>query len=132
MVLMLGFVTFVILFGVFAVSPALAQQTSNVTITDGSGLGQMCVAARNCFNPHILHILSGTTVTWNNTDHFSHTVTSGSPYDDKPGMEFDSSLIAPDHTFTFTFEDIGTYHYFCEIHPWMRGEIDVTPNNILN
>ena len=110
--------------------PALAQQTANVTISNGSGLGQLCVAARNCFNGRVLHIETGATVNWMNIDKFSHTVTSGSPNDSQVGTIFDSGLIAPGKQFSFTFTKAGIYHYFCEIHPWMRGEVDVTQKHL--
>ena len=29
------------------------------------------------------------------------------------------------NTFEFTFNDAGTYPYFCMVHPWMTGEIIV-------
>ena len=124
--LLLGFVAVVMLFLMMNVSPSLAQQSSNVTITYDSGMDQLCVVERNCFNPTVLHVMVNTTVTWKNVDRFSHTVTSGNPYDDQTGAAFDSGLIAPEKGFSFTFKDAGTYPYFCEIHPWMRGEIDVT------
>ncbi len=114
-----------IFFAGFVPLAAMAQQTTNITIANGSGLGQLCVAARNCFHPSVLRITAGTTVTWKNNDEFGHTVTNGSPYNTQVGDKFDSSFIAPGKAFTFTFKDTGTYHYFCEIHPWMKGEIDV-------
>lgn len=126
MKLVIGFVAVVMLFGVLNVSPVLAQQASNVTIAYDSGMDQLCVAERNCFNPTVLHVIVNTKVIWKNIDRFSHTVTSGNPYDNQTGTDFDSGLIVPGKEFSFTFNDAGTYHYFCEIHPWMRGEVDVT------
>lgn len=105
--------------------PALAQQSVQVTITSSAGGGQSCVSAENCFDPPVLRIAVGTTVEWKNNDMFSHTVTSGSPYNSLVGVKFDSGLIAPEKSFAFTFKKTGTYHYFCEIHPWMKGEIDI-------
>jgi len=29
------------------------------------------------------------------------------------------------NTFTVKFEKAGTYHYFCDIHPWMTGDVTV-------
>jgi len=113
------------LFAGFATFSAAAQQTTSVTILDGSGLGLLCVAERNCFEPPLLHIVVGTTVTWKNNDKFSHTITSGSPYDNQVGDKFYSGLISPGKEFSFMFTNVGIYYYFCEIHPWMRGEIDV-------
>ena len=123
--LLFSFFAFAILFAGFATFSAAAQQTTNVTILDGSGLGLLCVAERNCFDPPLLHIVVGTTVTWKNNDKFSHTITNGSPYDSQVGDKFDSGLISPGKEFSFTFRNAGTYHYFCELHPWMRGEIDI-------
>jgi predicted secreted protein with PEFG-CTERM motif len=71
----------------------------------------------------------GGTVTWENVDNAAHTVTSGSPSDGPDGV-FDSSLImAPMQgvvkTFSHTFDDAGTYDYFCMVHPWMQGSVIV-------
>lgn len=55
----------------------------------------------------------------------SHTVTSGNPSDKQTGTVFDSGLIKPSNTFSYTFKDPGTYHYFCMVHPWMTGEVIV-------
>lgn len=125
MKLLLGFVAVTVLLSIVSFSPALAQQISHVTISYDSGMDELCLAAKNCFNSQSLQITTGTTVTWKNTDQYSHTITSGSPYDKQVGTEFDSGLVSPGNEFSFTFQDVGTYHYFCEIHPWMRGQIDV-------
>lgn len=107
--------------------PAFAQQAVQVTITRGAGGGQSCVSAENCFDPSKTSVPAGTTVIWKNTDEVSHTVTSGSPNDNETGTVFDSSLLAPQKTFAFTFKDAGTFHYFCQVHPWMTGEVIVGP-----
>ncbi len=71
------------------------------------------------FQPLILVVQPGTTVTWNNQDSVSHTVTS-----DTKG-EFDSGTIAPGKSFTHYFASPGTYRYHCSIHPNMIGRIAV-------
>ena len=121
----MGVLGFALVLGVLFTSPAFGQQTSDVTITKGAGAGQSCVAAKNCFDPSTLNVGKGTTVTWKNEDSVSHTVTSGNPTDNQTGTIFDSSLIPPGKEFTFTFKDAGTYHYFCQVHPWMSGEVIV-------
>ncbi|HJU12876.1 MAG TPA: plastocyanin/azurin family copper-binding protein [Candidatus Nitrosotalea sp.] len=108
-----------------AALPALAQKAAEVTIIKGAGADQSCVSAGNCFDPSKLDVSPGTTVTWTNTDQVSHTVTSGNPSDNQTGTVFDSSLIAPNKKFTFTFNTPGTFHYFCQVHPWMTGEVIV-------
>jgi len=118
-------VVFFTVIGSLTIPNAMAERTTNVLISDGSSLGQLCVAARNCFAPSVLHIGVGTTVLWKNVDKYSHTVTSGSPFDNHAGKVFDSGLILPGKEFEYAFNSAGTYHYFCEIHPWMKGEIIV-------
>ena len=111
--------------GIVVTIPAFAQQTDEVTIIKGAGSSPNCSSAKNCFDPSILNISTGTTVEWKNTDSVSHTVTSGKSTDNQTGTLFDSSLLAPGKSFSFTFENTGTYYYFCQVHPWMTGEIIV-------
>ena len=75
--------------------------------------------------PNPVTIAMGGTVTWENTDNAAHTVTSGSPADGPDGV-FDSSLImAGGASFSHTFDAVGTYDYFCMVHPWMAGSVIV-------
>lgn len=75
------------------------------------------------FKPGSLVAKAGTRVTWTNTDEITHTVTSGTP--DRLDDQFRSPLAGKGATFSFTFSRPGTYPYFCERHPSMRGEIRV-------
>lgn len=84
------------------------------------------------FQPADLTVDAGTTVTWEQTDAGAHTVTSGTVAQgaagvtEEPDGTFDSGEIAMGDTFEFTFDEPGTYPYFCTIHPaTMRGEIRV-------
>ncbi|MGH2739752.1 MAG: cupredoxin domain-containing protein [Actinomycetota bacterium] len=76
------------------------------------------------FKPSPLEVVAGTAVVWTNNDDIGHTVTAGAP-DDPDGL-FDGPLDGQGATFSFTFEEAGTYRYFCSIHPSMLGEIRVT------
>ncbi len=40
---------------------------------------------------------------------------------------FDSGLLAPGHSYSFTFPAAGTYAYHCSIHPSMVGSITINP-----
>jgi plastocyanin len=71
------------------------------------------------FDPSSITIEAGGTVTWTNAGDVTHTVTA----DDG---SFDSGDLASGDTYSFTFDEPGTYTYFCEIHPNMTGEIVVT------
>jgi plastocyanin len=74
------------------------------------------------FVPQELTVAVGTTVTWKNEDSFPHTVTSG--IRDSPTGLFDETVNAG-QTFSFTFDEAGTYNYYCRIHPGMDGVIIV-------
>ena len=77
-----------------------------------------------CYLPYELSVAVGTTVTWSNDDLAAHTVTSGNfPEDD--GL-FDSSVFMSGDTFEFTFSDVGTFDYYCFVHPWMAGIVNVS------
>ena len=71
------------------------------------------------FRPAELTVPAGTEVTWTNDDPTAHTVTA-----DDDG--FDSGVLDPGQTFSWTFETTGTVTYFCAIHPDMRGSITVS------
>jgi len=127
------------LVAILSVAPAFGQTANEVDIAKGSGASQTadCVAANNCFTPNPLTVAPGTQVTWKNTDTVSHTVTSGKPSDNQTGTVFDSGgLIKPGGTFQFTFQNAGTYDYFCIVHPWMTAQVivsgEATMSNMTN
>ncbi|MFL5734392.1 MAG: proprotein convertase P-domain-containing protein, partial [Chloroflexia bacterium] len=83
----------------------------------------------NFFNPTTITVNVGTTVTWTNGGGRSHTSTSDTAI-------WDSSLIGPGGTFSFTFNSVGSFAYHCNVHPTeMTGTINViagcapTPTN---
>ena len=82
-----------------------------------------CDTTNMCYLPSSLEVQVGDTVSWSNDDTAAHTVSSGTP-DGLDGI-FDSNLFMAGTTFEFTFDDIGTYPYFCMVHPWMTGEVIV-------
>src|SRR5438105_1767919 len=75
------------------------------------------------FNPATLNIDVGTTVIWTNLDSTSHDVA----ITDGPETWLSQELRqgqAAGHTFTKP----GKYHYFCEFHPNMQGDVIVGGN----
>ncbi len=70
------------------------------------------------FVPTSLTVDVGSTVTWTNQDGEPHTVISDS------GL-FRSAALDTNDKFTFRFEQPGTYHFVCSIHPQMVGTIIV-------
>jgi plastocyanin len=78
----------------------------------------------DCFIPSTVTISVDGTVTWQNSDNASHTATSGTASSGASG-HWDSSLVMAGGSFSHTFDQDGTYHYFCMVHPWMQGSVVV-------
>ena len=98
-------------------------QTHTVDMPMGTSVPG-CEETNECYLPADITINVGDTVEWINVDTAAHTVTSGSPADGPSGV-FDSSLVMADAVYAFTFEEAGTYDYFCMVHPWMVGSVTV-------
>lgn len=89
------------------------------------------------FTPARLEVAAGTTVTWTNRDaNVAHTITSGRPGNkgvpgvdegrpDRPDGLFDGAVETDGSSFEFTFDESGTYPYFCKVHPVMTGSVVV-------
>ena len=78
----------------------------------------------SCYDPYVVTTNVGQEVVWRNYDLGLHTVTSGTV--DAPTPEiFDSGSFKTYEYFRYTFDEAGTYNYFCAIHPWMEGIIVV-------
>lgn len=65
----------------------------------------------------------GFRVLWLNQDDAPHTVTQGTP--DKPEDGFRSNSLSKGDGFSHVFTSAGTFEYFCEIHPSMKGRVVV-------
>lgn len=61
------------------------------------------------FNPSSLAIAKGTTVKFTNKDNANHSATSS-------GGLFDSGKIESDKSYSYTFNNAGTYNIFCKYH----------------
>ena len=82
-----------------------------------------CEIDDNCYIPSHIVIKKGKQVTWINKDSAFHSVTSG--FYDVPSDLFDSGYLDPSEFYTLTFDEVGTYDYFCTLHPWMKGQVIV-------
>lgn len=73
------------------------------------------------YSPKVLTVKVGTKVTWTNQDTVAHTVTvtgaNGGP---------DSTLFGQNESYSYTFDKVGTYEYYCKPHPYMKGTVVVT------
>ncbi|HYY55553.1 MAG TPA: cupredoxin domain-containing protein [Candidatus Dormibacteraeota bacterium] len=92
-----------------AASPASPSASSATAAVDYQGFKAQ---------PATLEIAKGTKVTWTNKDSTTHTVTSGT---NRQGDGKFDGQVQPNETFTFTFNDAGTFEYFCGRHNSMVG-----------
>jgi len=106
------------------VPQATGPMSVDVSIPTGTAVPG-CEETNDCYLPDNVSINAGDTVIWANTDTAAHTVTSGTPTDGPDGT-FDSSLFMAGATFEVTFDDSGSYNYFCMVHPWMQGNVQVS------
>ncbi|KAF6245268.1 plastocyanin/azurin family copper-binding protein [Nitrosopumilus sp. b2] len=100
-----------------------SPKTINVSIPSGTA-APGCEETNECYIPYEVEITVGDTVSWSNDDTAAHTVTSGTPTEGPDGV-FDSSLVMAGAIYEFTFEQKGNYDYFCMVHPWMTGIVQV-------
>ena len=71
------------------------------------------------FNQKSLIMKKGDTVVWTNNDSAPHTVTGGAG---GPA----SGTLARGETYSFTFNNVGSFAYHCNFHPSMTGTVTVT------
>ena len=91
-----------------AISPTPTQQST---------IGSNIINIKNfSFNPGVLTVKKGSTVTWVNNDSSPHQIKSDS---------FNSSQLTNGQSFSFTFINSGTFDYSCAIHLTMIGKIIV-------
>ncbi len=79
----------------------------------------------DCYTPNPVTANIGDLVIFSNTDSESHFFTSGQISDNKIGVVFDSGLLDSNKIFAWSPENVGKFSYFCPIHPWMQGMINV-------
>lgn len=104
-------------------SEAPAQTTAAPAAVSPAGKGIAVAVQLFQFKPSPVNVPVGTRVTWTNGDDILHTVTSGTP--DTRSSVFDLPMQGKGVSVAFTFDQSGTYSYFCSRHESMRGEIRV-------
>ncbi|TBW36802.1 amicyanin [Siculibacillus lacustris] len=103
--------------GAPGVAPASAADALPTALS--AGIGTVAVRIDNfTFTPTDITVTAGTTVTWTNGDDIPHTVVASD-------RSFRSPVLDTDEGFSFTFTAIGTFEYFCSLHPHMVGIIRV-------
>ncbi len=128
---------FLILYTLFTILASLSFAYAEEYIIDipiGAYNPELNTPAEVWYDPPQLFVTVGDTVTWYNDDKEGHTVTSGegsgrfgwmSDNFGKPNGIFDSGRFMPGESWSYKFEESGTFSYYCTIHPWMEGVLIV-------
>ena len=87
-------------------TPAPAPSSASISISNFA------------FSPASLTVKKGTTVTWTNQDGVTHTVTG-----DNGGPS--SGDLANGQSYSYTFNQTGTFTYHCSIHTFMKATVIV-------
>lgn len=74
------------------------------------------------YSPKDMTVGLGSTVKWTNTADINHTVTSDT-------AKFNSGTMEPGDTYSYQFNEVGTFTYRCNFHDTMTGTIIVKPAN---
>jgi len=85
---------------------ALAAASGSVTIADFD------------FTPATITVNQGDTVTWNNNGPTPHSATANDG-------SFDTGILKKGQTSSHTFNQAGTFSYFCKPHPFMKATVVV-------
>jgi copper-containing nitrite reductase len=97
------------------VTAAAAAPGTTIRILPGAGITN----AMDTFEPKVLTVKRGTTVTWLNSDAgVVHNVV-----DDK--SVYVSASIPENQSWSYTFNKAGTFSFHCKPHPWMKGKVIV-------
>ena len=127
------FFTSIIFLIIFGSVKDLHAEEFTISIPFGAFNPELNTPAEVWYDPPILSIQTGDSVTWVNDDREGHTVTSGEGPGRFEWMDtkelgkadglFDSKRFMPNESWTYTFDKAGIFNYFCIIHPWMSGAI---------
>ena len=93
--------------------------SSRVAASDQPSAANVAVKIDNfVFGPQAITVPVGTTVTWTNSDDIPHTAV-------RTDGVFKSKVMDTDEKFSYTFTKVGTYSYYCSVHPKMTGQVVV-------
>ncbi len=72
------------------------------------------------YDPPAVTVAPGTEITFTNSDVAPHTATA-----DEDSPAFDTKTLRRGDSATVTFDEPGTYAYFCRFHAFMKASIEV-------
>ena len=101
--------------------PTKSQETTSSIIIPN---GNANIEHTGFYVPLNLEVSKGTTVIWINDDTVPHTVQSIDEQGKIIGL-FNSAPLTTGERFAYSFDEDGTYHYYCSLHPWRVGQVTV-------
>ncbi|MDQ3759019.1 MAG: cupredoxin family copper-binding protein, partial [Actinomycetota bacterium] len=88
------------------------------TTSASTGTGDAVEIAEFLYEPEELTVPAGTTITFTNQDTAAHTATA----DDS---SFDTEELGKGDSAEETFDEPGTFTYYCRFHVFMKGSVVV-------
>jgi plastocyanin len=70
------------------------------------------------YDPRAITVHAGTTVTWTNSDDAAHTATA-------EDGSFDTGTLEQGDSETVSFDEPGSYAYYCRFHAFMKATVEV-------
>lgn len=104
--------------------PSGPPKTVKATIPENAFQGPQdwksgAVFSDKYYTPNKVEIRVGDTVEWTNKDTITHTVSF------TKGIAVDSGPFEEGKTWKYTFTKAGEFEYFCTLHPYMGGKVEV-------
>jgi plastocyanin len=142
LLILFGICYYILNDNILLISFAQSNGEKIITIPKGSANPEVDITkftSKQWYNPSPITINVNDTIKWINNDTESHTVTSGlgggmasaaTNSKGKPNGLFDSGLFKPDSSYSLKFNKSGTFNYFCTIHPWMEGIVNVNDASV--
>ena len=97
---------------------ALTLDVRHASASSMSDSANQVVIDNFTFAPQTVTVPAGAKIVWVNHDDIPHNVVS-------TDQKFKSKALDTNDQFSFTFNEPGTYQYFCGLHPRMTGKIIV-------
>lgn len=104
--------------------PSGPAKTVKVTIPENAFQGPQdwksgAVFSEKFYTPNKVEIRVGDTVEWTNKDGITHTISFAK------GIAVDSGPFEEGKSWKYTFTKAGEFEYFCTLHPYMGGKVEV-------
>lgn len=98
--------------------PSSADRSATASASAGAVTTDVVEVVNFSYEPRVVSVTAGTTVTWRFRDQPRHDVAA-------TDRSFGSELLTAGQEYTHTFTTPGTYDYFCTVHQYMTGTVIV-------